>query len=236
MYEIDLTSLSGILSSLWQLAGGALRMDPEAFRAAVLQDGGMQLAIALLFLGGISVTLGQSVVLFANRIGRRRFIFSLLVFAAVFVLGSVIWAASIWLIADVVFDIQRPFWNVITVVALSYAPYLFGFLILLPYLGNIINVVLRVWVFLVVLVAVGALYQFNLLEALVAAVLGWILIELVTHLKFLRTEQIEDWVWQITTGTQQELKPQEIVDRYVELSKRTVSDSVAERTRDGEES
>lgn len=236
MYEIDLTSLSGILSSLWQLAGGALRMDPEAFRAAVLHDGGFQLALAILFLGGVSVTLGQSVVLFANRIGRRRFILSLVVFAATFVLGVVIWAASIWLISDVVFGMQKPFWNVITVVALSYTPYLFGFLILLPYLGNIINVMLRVWVFLVMLVAVGALYQFNILEALVAAVLGWILIELVTHLKFLRTEQLEDWVWRITTGTQQELKPQEIVDRYVELSKRTVSESAVERTQGGGES
>jgi len=113
---------------------------------------------------------------------------------------------------------------------------LFGFLILLPYLGNIINIVLRIWVFLVVLVAVSALYQFNFGEALVVAVLGWVLIELVTYLKFLHTEQLEDWVWRITTGTRQELQPQEIVDRYVELSKRTVSESLAERRQDGGES
>ena len=236
MYNIDTSSLSAILSSLWQLAGGALRMDPDAFRAAVVQPGGVQLAIAILFLGGVSVTLGQSVVLLANRIGRRRFILSLVVFAGMFVLGVVIWASSIWLLADLVFDAQQPFSHVITVVALSYAPYLIGFLILLPYLGNIINIALRIWVFLAVLVAVSALYQFNFWEALVAAVLGWILIELVTHLKFLHTEQIEDWVWRITTGTRKELQPQEMVDRYVESSKRTVSESMAERRQDGGES
>jgi hypothetical protein len=236
MYEIDTTSLSAILSSLWQLAGGALRLEPDAFRAAVLQPGGVQSALAILFLSGVSVTLGQSVVLFANRIGRRRFILSLVVFAAMFVLGVAIWAASIWLISDLVFDAQQPFSHVITAVALGYAPYLFGFLILLPYLGNIINVALRIWVFLVVLVAVGVLYQFNLWEALVAAVLGWILIELVTHLKFLHTEQLEDWVWRITTGTRQELEPQEIVDDYVESSRRTVAEAMAERTREAGES
>lgn len=236
MYEIDLTSLSGVLASLWQLARGALGLNPDAFRAAVTQRGGMQLTLAILFLSGVSVTLGQSVVLFANRIGRRRFILSLVVFAAAFVLGVVIWASSIWLIADLVFDAQQPFSHVITVVALSYAPYLFSFLLLLPYLGNIINVALRIWVFLVVLVAVSALYQFNFWEALVVAVLGWILIEFVTHLNFLHIEQLEDWVWRITTGTRQELEPQEIVDYYVESSRRTVAEAMAERTQEGGES
>jgi hypothetical protein len=236
MYEIDSSSLSSVLSSLWQLAMSALRMDPEAFRTAMLAENGLQYAIAILFLGGVSVTLGQSIVLFANRIGRRRFILSLVVFAAVFVFGAIVWAASIWLLSDLVFGTERPFWSVITVVSLSYAPYLFAFLILLPYLGNIISVLLRIWVFLVVIVAVGALYEFSFLQALVVAVLGWVLIELVTHLKFLRTDQLEDWVWRITTGIPQELQPQEIVDRYVELSKRTISDAVAKRTQDGGDS
>lgn len=230
MYKIDLSSLGTIWTSLWQLARGALRLDPDAYQAAVTQPGGTELAILLLFLAGLSVTLGQSVVLFANRIRRRRFILSLVVFAAVFVVGALTWAATIWLMADWIFGAERDFWSVITVVSLSYSPFLFGFLILLPYLGNIISAGLRIWVFLNVLIAIQGLYDFHFFEALIASVLGWLLIELLTQLKFLRIDRLDDWIWRVTTGTPQELKPKDMVSKYIEMVKRPVTETTQEQT------
>lgn len=203
-------------------------MDPYAYQTAVTQPGGTELAIFLLFLAGLSVTLGQSVVLFANRIRRRRFVLSLVVFAAVFVVGALAWAATIWLMSDWIFDEERNIWSVITVVALSYSPFLFGFLILLPYLGNIISTGLRIWVFLNVLIAIQALYSFQFFEALIASALGWLLIELVTQLRFLRIDRLEDWIWRVATGTPQELKPKEIVRKYTEMVKKPVTEPTQE--------
>jgi hypothetical protein len=63
---LDLSNFSGVLTSLWQLVLGTLTLNPEAYEAAIQQQGGTALAIIILLLGGISMGLGQSVVLFAN--------------------------------------------------------------------------------------------------------------------------------------------------------------------------
>ena len=232
MYQLDVSTLSGFLASLWRLAAGALHFDPNAYIAATTQDGGAALTTTILFLAGMSITLGQSVVLFANRVSKRRFAISLVTFAAIFVLSVFFWAAIIWFNAALFFDAQRPRQAVLIVVALSYTPYLFGFLVLLPYLGNIIMAILRVWVYLGIVLAVAGLYQFSLLNALVCTIIGWLLIEFLTHFPPLRFEKIQEWIWRTTTGTEREMKPQEIVDRYVDLSKQAI-DNLIERARSG---
>jgi hypothetical protein len=63
---LDLSNFSGVLTSLWQLVLGTLTLNPGAYEAAIQQQGGTALAIIILLLGGISMGLGQSVVLFAN--------------------------------------------------------------------------------------------------------------------------------------------------------------------------
>lgn len=233
MYQLDVSTLSGFLASFWYLATGALHFDPNAYIAAATQDGGAVLTITILFWAGLSITLGQSVVLFANRVSKRRFAISLVTFAAIFVLSIFVWAAIIWSAAELIFDAQRPYRSVLIVVALSYAPFLFGFLVLLPYLGNIILAILRVWVYLSILLSVAELYQFSLLNAFVCTFLGWLLIEFFTHFPPLRIEALKDWVWRVTTGTDQEMQSQEIVDRYVHLSKQAI-DAIRKRSRSEE--
>jgi hypothetical protein len=204
----DLSSLSGVVASLWQLALGALRLNPEAFVAAVQQQGGTALALIILLLGGISMGVGQSVVLFANRVPPLRFIISL--FAGAVVLGVVVlfWTTSIWVLGNLVFEADTVFLDLLTVVSLSYAPYLFGFLVLMPYLGNILSRVLNLWVFLAVIVGVAVTYQFGFWESLATALLGWVLLELVTRIPWLRIRRLDNWLWQVTTGKTQRLDAQ----------------------------
>jgi hypothetical protein len=188
----DLSSLSSVIASLWQLALGALRLNPEAFVAAVQQQGGTALALIILLLGGISMGVGQSVVLFANRVPPLRFIISL--FAGAVVLGVVVlfWTTSIWVLGNLVFEADTVFLDLLTVVSLSYAPYLFGFLVLMPYLGNILSRVLNLWVFLAVIVGVAVTYQFGFWESLATALLGWVLLELVTRIPWLRIRRLDN--------------------------------------------
>ena len=207
--------LQTFLDLMQDLITGVLRLNPEVFEAVLDSSIAGILALVILFLAGISDTIGHSVVFFANRVPRRRFLFAIIVEAFVFVTGVFIWAASIWLMAGFLFDAQQNYLNVVETVALGYAPLLFGFLILLPYLGNIIFVILRIWVLLAVLVAVAVDYNFGFWPALISSLLGWAFITFLARLPFLRVNRIDRFLWRFSTGIDQELKTQEAVDLLV---------------------
>ena len=117
--------------------------------------------------------------------------------------------------AGFLFDAEQGYGYVVRTVALGYAPMLFGFLILVPYLGNIIFVILRVWVLLAVLVAVSVAYDFGFWPALTCSVLGWVLVTFLARLPFLRVDRVDDFLWRISTGVDQELNSREAVAQYM---------------------
>jgi hypothetical protein len=208
-------SLLTFLGLMKDLIIGVLRLNPDVFEAILDSSITAILALIILFLAGLSDTIGHSAVFFANRVPRRRFLFAIVVEALVFVIGVFFWAASIWLTAEFLFNAHQQYNYVVLTVALGYAPLLFGFLILLPYLGNIIFVILRVWVLLAVLVAVSVAYHFGFWPALACSVLGWILITFLARLPFLRVDRIDNFLWRFSTGVDRELDIQDAVDQYM---------------------
>jgi cellulose synthase/poly-beta-1,6-N-acetylglucosamine synthase-like glycosyltransferase len=133
----------------------------------------------VVFLAGLSQGLGQSVVLFANRIKPRRFAFSLLVSAVIYVFGFLFSVLSIWLIAKVVFDKSAQFKLIISVVGLSYAPFLLGFFILTPHLGSFFNIVLSLWRLTALLIALEVTLGLTLWQALICSLLAWLFLAIV---------------------------------------------------------
>lgn len=212
MYVFDLTTVLGYLKSVWQLAMGALSLDPAAFVSALTRPGGTAVTLGVLFLGGLSYTLGRSVVLFANRVSRPRFFINLLVSAGALVASVFIWSGIIWLIAEFFFGVQRPFSAYFISVSLSYAPLLYGFLILLPYLGKVIFYLLRIWVLLANIVVVAAVFNLGLPAAVLCCLLGWLAIEIISIVPFLNPDNISDWLWRVTTGTPHQATAQELAD------------------------
>jgi len=208
-------SVQTFLDLMQDLIIGVLRLNPAVFEAVLDSSISGILALIILFLAGISDTIGHSVVFFANRVPRRRFLFAIVVEALGFVIGVFIWAASIWLMAGFIFDAHQNYASVVVTVALGYAPLLFGFLILLPYLGNIIFVILRIWVLLAVLVAVSVDYNFGFWPALISSLLGWALITFLARLPFFRVDRIDSFLWRFSTGVDQELNTQEAVDQFM---------------------
>src|SRR5688572_32530355 len=103
MGEIDLSTLGGFITAVWNVAVGVLRLDPEIFTTVFATPGAGWVALAILFVAGISDMLGQSVVLFANRVTPRRFAVSLIMSALVLIISVFVWAGSIWLIINFVF-------------------------------------------------------------------------------------------------------------------------------------
>lgn len=203
------------LDLMSDLIKGVLRLNPAVFQAALDSSITGIFALVILFFAGLSDTIGHSVVFFANRVPRGRFLLAVIVEALIFVAGVFFWAGSIWLMADFLFDVEQSYGYVVRTVALGYAPLLFGFLILLPYLGNIIFIVLRVWVLLAVLVGVSVAYDFSFWPTLICSVSGWILLTFLARLPFLRVKRVDDFLWRFSTGVPEELNTQEAVERYM---------------------
>ena len=216
MYEIDFTTLSAILNSFFSIVGGVLRFDTAAIEAIFTQEGGNGIAIAILILGGISIGIGQSIVLFANQVSRRRFILSLLVSGIGFLLWVILWAASTWLLLVIFRGAVFSFMEILLGAAVSMAPLLFGFLVLLPYIGNLIFQFLRIWILLIYLVVINAAANINYLVALMFAGLGWLLIELVLRLPPLQFERLRNWGWQRVTGTPRRLDIDEVAQQFID--------------------
>ena len=214
MYEIDVSSIGSFLVTLGEIIKGVLSFDSNAYLAVLQQPGGGRIAVAVLFLSTLSLSLGQSVVLFANRVGRRRFVLSLGLSATLLFVGVFIWTTAVWLIADTLFNTTQSFSAVFIVVALSYAPLLYGFLVLLPYLGNIIYIVLRVWIMLVLLIAVHALFGFSWFAAVVCSLLGWFILELIVRIPAITA--VERWLWRLFSGKYEMEDTHDIVTEFVQ--------------------
>jgi hypothetical protein len=225
MADSDANSLAVFIETTWQLIMGVLRLDPDAYYALLAAPNGWKLALAVLLLAGLSYTVGQSVVLFANRVNRRHFIFALVISTLSLVMSVLFWAASIWLSANILFDVRQPFEQILTTVAISFAPLLFGFLILMPYLGNIVFVVLRIWVFLATIVGVTVTFQFSFWEALLCSILGWAVLELLTRIPFLQIKRLSNWLWRLSTGTEKQLETGEIVAQFVDQADRPAEET-----------
>ncbi len=155
----------------------ALAFDPSAFSALDQGVAGLRLSLVVVFLAGVSSALGQSVVLFANRVSQRRFAASLLLSGVIFNVVYLFWSTSMWLIADFVFGRPGHFLGALRTVGLAYSPQLFGFLVLTPYFGTFVAAVLSVWNLLAIVVASRVTFHLSTYQAVAAAALGWMLLQ-----------------------------------------------------------
>jgi hypothetical protein len=187
-----LAELGAFLAAVWDVTVAALLLRPDAVALAAAQSRAVILAIASA--GGVSLMLGQSAVLFVNRLSPRRFALSVAVNAAIFVVGRAIWAVAIWVSARVVVDADAPIAAVVRSVGLGCAPFLFGILIFLPYAGPLIARVLSVWSLLIVLSAVRSVLDAGFLQALICVGLGWLLVLIAGNMVARSVVRMRDWI------------------------------------------
>ncbi len=222
MADFNFTSISTFLSDMWALAAGALRLDPNAYEAAVTQPDGVELTLAILLLAGLSRTLGQSVVLFANRVSKRYFAVSLVTTSVSFGVSVLVWAGIIWFVATTLYNSDAQFLSMLIAVALAYAPFLFGIFILLPYLGVPIGRLLRLWTLVATIVVLTLVFNLTLFAAMVCSVLGWGIVELLAFIPVLNPTNLEDWVWRLSTGKPVRQDAQEMADQLARETQKLI--------------
>ena len=163
--------------TFWQLLTGAFRLDAETFRLADAVPLGSLVAFWVVLLAGVSSAIGQSAVLFINRIRPGRFVGSLLVSAVIYIFTYLFWTVSILLIARYVFGSVAAWGTVARAVGLGYAPQLFSFLAFMPFFGVPILILLSLWSLLAVIVGIGVTLGLPLWQALLCSVLGWLMLQ-----------------------------------------------------------
>jgi hypothetical protein len=155
----------------------ALALDERIFTAIQTAPNGLAVALAVVFLAGLSEALGQSLILFLNRVSPRRFGLALFLSAGSHVVGYLVWATSIWLVGAYAFSQEQSFEILVRVVGLAYAPQLLSFFILTPYLGSFFSLLLSIWSLLATVVAIQIAVDLTLWQALICSGLGWLLVQ-----------------------------------------------------------
>jgi hypothetical protein len=206
--------ISGIFTmiyNVWIIITLSLKFDPnllaiiEQYREANIY------VLVVAILGGASQLLGQSAILFINHVKPARFIFSLFFNGIIYMLSLLVWATCIWAIGYYGFGYPQTWGAIGRLVALGSAPYVFGFLVLIPYAGPGIGRVLSVWSFLIVLNAVIFSYKAGLWQGLVVVGLGWLLVYLMTITIGRPIIAVRNRLWNKIVGTPLDATAQDIL-------------------------
>lgn len=202
------------LWSVWRAVQLGLQLQPNVVQIAAASPNASWVAFGVVMAGGISLLLGQSVILFANQVSLGRFFLSLATNGLLHVTGWAIWSSIVWFIGIWLFDQKPHFVLVLRLVALSYAPLVFGFLILMPYAGPFVQRLLYTWSFLIALGAVAYTFQVGFIAALLCVGLGWLLLMLLTATIGRPMVALRNWIWHRLTGTSIDASVEEVMQQF----------------------
>src|SRR6516225_3628312 len=143
------------MADLGTAVGAMLSLDPAAIHAVQTAPGALSVAIWILLLGTISDVLGDSPLLFINRMRPGRFAGAVGIEAVLSVVRVAIWILSFWILVNVLDLSSVSLADVVLVVGLGYAPMLFSVLVLIPFLGPVIGRVLHAWTLMTILASIA---------------------------------------------------------------------------------
>lgn len=192
--------LLGFLEALARAIRGVLTLDTSLGDWLSEYSLAAWVAVTIAVLAGASTLLGNSVVLFLNRVRGWRFGISLLLNGLGFVALYVVQALVIAVVGYLVTGERLSLLLAAQAVLLSTAPLLFGFFELIPYLGTGIARVLQAWGVVALWAVVGALYQVGRWTALLVTLLGWGAMQLLSWLLARPLTALGRWVWRLSTG------------------------------------
>ena len=199
--DSGLDAVVAYLDQLWHVIALALRANPEAFAIVRASPYSVGLLLGVGALAGASLLLGQSAVLFANRVTRGRFLLSLALNGVLNVVNLLIWGATVDLLAWLVYGVSIPLTTAAAIILLGSAPLVFAFLTLLPYLGVPLGWLLEIWSFIVVIIFLSDSRGLTLPQAFVIGFWGWLFIEVLNRAMGDRLGWVRNWIWRTVTGT-----------------------------------
>lgn len=209
------SALQGILeyfNLLFAAIGYALRLDPLVYEAAITHPRSVEIIAGIIFLAGMSMLLGQSVILFVNKVRRGRFVFSMLTNGLIFLITYLLWGLAVAIIGYFMFNV--PIVRLIGVawlIGLSTAPLVFGFLILIPYMGTGIGKVLSVWQVLIMTTVVQFAFEVDFIPAAVCVGVSWLFMLLLSNTIGKPVVKLRNFIYRKVTGSNLDATTQDIL-------------------------
>ncbi len=176
--------------------------DANIFVAVQRAQGGIWLALAVVALAGISASVGQSLVLFINRVRPSRFVPAVLISLISYLAGYLLWTASIYAVGKYGFGKPVTWAPVAAVVGLAYAPQVLAFFELTPFFGNPFGILLSLWTMVAIVIAVQTALGLTLWQAVLAAGLGWLLLQAVRRTVGIPIYGVGRWLRKKAIGAQ----------------------------------
>ncbi len=160
------------------LVRGVFLLNPRVFEDLFDASYGGLIVLLVMVLARFSEAVGQSVVLFANRIRPWRFWLSLIANTVGFIAIYIAWIASIWIVLRLPFGLPVRFSSLALALALAYAPMMWSFLGALPYFGPPLSLLLSVWTLANIILGLDTLLPLDRWQAIAAAGGGWVVFQL----------------------------------------------------------
>ena len=225
---IDLNNLIELMKVLYLAFRGVLSLTPIVFSSVYEYQGSLHfIPFWILLIAGISKMLGQSVVLFANRVNKVRFWFSILLGALFFVLDILVVTTVFWLLASAFGKQPFPYLETTRAIAMAYAPYWLSFLVLIPHFGQMIEKVLNLWVFLAFIVACQTIFGVDFLHGVIGALVA-LLIDKGSNILIGRwLTPLTDKMVFLVSGMQERKTARELYEEFAALN---ISDEGLART------
>lgn len=176
-------------------------MDTQLLASAAPSWPTVAVAAAIIVLAGLSEGLGsRGVILLFNRIALLRVVLNLALSALLYLLSALLWVAALWMLAALAFHDIGSLGQAFVAISAAYVPLLLGALVLLPYVGPLIGRGLHLWSLLVALTAISATFSLPPWQAVLCALLGWLLLQGVHWLLGVPAARLGRRVWQLSTG------------------------------------
>lgn len=202
--------LQAVGAAIW----GVWTLDRSMATWFAAEPRGLTIAATIALLAGVSTLLGNSVVLFLNRIRGLGFVISLLInglaMIGLYLAQAVVIAGVGWAVTG-----DRPdFALAARAVMLSSAPMIFGFLQLMPYLGPGVARVLQAWGVLALWVIVAVVYGVDRWTALVITGAGFAIMQGASWLLARPLTAVANRVWHAFTGHRTMLSAQDLLSGH----------------------
>ena len=102
----------GALSAVGYAIRQAMKLNPEIFVSVARSPNGLYLALTVVAFAGISETIGQSLILFVNRLRPKRFIPAILVGVMSYIVGYLLWTTSVFVVARYGFHVTATWFTI----------------------------------------------------------------------------------------------------------------------------
>jgi hypothetical protein len=164
------------LGAFFDAVGGVLRLDQAAISALQLAPNALSLALTILLLATVSDVIGNSPVLFFNRMRPGRLALAFVIETVLSLIRLAVWMLSLWVLLLLANRGAVNFESVVLVIGIGYAPMLLSFLVIIPTAGPFIGRVLDAWTLVTVTASIAVAVGVTPWEALPAVVVAALVI------------------------------------------------------------